>query len=255
MATISAANVTALTDSIARHVTDMQALLGSTAALTAGQATTLGKVAALADAAQLYALIDGFQGFVNAENALLASMASYNAILDSVAPAVIAIEKATGGLAAFLIANTIQVPPAYADAHNRAASTRGSVVALTPQGVFGKAIANMGSITLSGAGAGVYTDNAAQGATYGNAPLSIFNNKGSTGGAASAVYTVTYSAYVAGVLTTGLSANATMPASSVNGAAVSLAVSGVDVTGVSCTGGTAGDIVACSAAALRTPAY
>ena len=255
MATISAANVTAITDSVARHITDLAALVGSNTAIVAGQATTLGKIAALNDASQLYALIDGFQGAVNAESALLANLASYNAILDSMAPAVIAMEKATGGLQAFLVANTIQVAPAYADAHNRAAVTRGSVIALTAVGVFGKAIANMGSITLSGAGAGAFTDNAAQAAGYGNAPLSIFNNKGSAGGAATATYTVTYSAWVAGVLTTGLTASAVMPASSANLAAVSLAVSGVDITAITVAGGTAADVVGVSASLVRTPAY
>lgn len=255
MATITAANVQALTDSIARHITDLAALLGSPSAIQAGQATTLSKVAALNDISQESFLVDGFIQFQLQENALISNLQSYNAILDAAAPAVLALHNATGGLTIFCRANSIQVAPAYADAHNRAAG-KGLVQALGPDVVFGSAQANLGQITLTGAGAGTFADGTAEPATYGNAPLSIVNAGAGATGAAAGTYTVTYSAYnAAGALQTGLTASATMPASSAAGAAVSLAVSGVDVTGISVTGGTAGDKVGVKATALRTPAY
>ncbi len=257
MATITSANVQAITDSIAKHIADLQTLVGgSQTTLAAGKTTTLGKVAALNDASQLYALMDGFQQAFNAESAFLTQLTSYNAILDLFAPACIALEKATGGLAAFLAANSLQVAPGYLDAHNRCQARTGAVLALPNYSAFGPVGANLGQITLTGAGAGTFAAGTSEPATYGNAPLSIFNNKGSTGGAASATYTVTYNAYnSSGVLQTGLTATATMPASATNGQAVSLGVSGVAVTNITVVGGTAADVVAVSAAALRAVAY
>ena len=131
MATISAANVSALMSSIAKHVVDLQAQIGSATAITAGEATTLGKVAALGDASQEYALMAGFQqALATNEAGYLATLASANAIYDLFAPACIALERATGGLQAFLTANSILAPTAYAAAHNRCASKTGAVITI-----------------------------------------------------------------------------------------------------------------------------
>lgn len=132
MATISAVNTSALMSSIAKHITDLQTLVGgSQSAITAGEATTLGKVAALGDASQEYALMAGYQQALSAnEPNFLTLLSSANAIYDLFAPAIIALERATGGLQAFLVANTIKAPTAYANAHNRCASITGAVVTI-----------------------------------------------------------------------------------------------------------------------------
>jgi hypothetical protein len=131
MATITAANVSALTSSLAKHVTDLQAQIGAATAITAGEATTLGKIAALADASQEYALMAGFQtALATNEAGYLTNLANVNAIYDLFAPACVALERATGGLNAFLTTNTIKAPTAYANAHNRCASLTGQVVAI-----------------------------------------------------------------------------------------------------------------------------
>lgn len=137
MATITSTNVSALMSSIAKHCTDLIALVGSTSAITAGQATTLGKVAALNDASQEYATLTGFESFASNENALLAQLTSTNAIYDAMAPACMALERATGGLNAFLVANSIQAPTQYANAHNRCASVTGAVVAIASANISG----------------------------------------------------------------------------------------------------------------------
>lgn len=131
MATITAANVSALMSSLAKHITDLQAQIGSGSAITAGQATTLGKVAALGDASQEYALMAGFQTALSiSEPAWLTKLSTANNIYDLFAPACIALERATGGLNAFLGANAIKAPQAYYNAHNRCASLTGQVVAI-----------------------------------------------------------------------------------------------------------------------------
>lgn len=259
MATITAPNVQTLTDAIAKHIVDLQALVGSPTALNAGQTTTLNHIAALNDATQQFLLLTGFNVFVGLEQALIASYQSYNAILDSVAPAVVAINNvAPGGLAAFCAANNVQVHPVYFDAHNRAVATGRLPGAVLPVSAsFNYADANIAQITLTGAGAGTFAAQTAENANYGNAPLSIFNAGAGATGAAAGTYTVTYNAYntSTGALQTGLTASATMPAASIAGAAVTLAVSGVAVTAITLTGGTAGDKIGVSAALQRTPAY
>lgn len=137
MATITAANVSALMSSVAKHITDRQAQIGSGAAITTGQATTLGKVAALADASQEYALMAGFQGAMANEAASLTTLANANPIYDDFAPACIALERATGGLQAFLTTNAIKAPTAYAAAHNRCASKTGAVVTIVAGSIDG----------------------------------------------------------------------------------------------------------------------
>lgn len=130
MATITAANVSALMSSVAKHITDRQAQIGSGSAITAGQATTLGKIAALGDASQQFALLAGFETAMTTEAASLTRLSTYNTILDDYAAACIALERATGGLNAFLTTNAIKAPQAYYDAHNRCASHTGQVVAI-----------------------------------------------------------------------------------------------------------------------------
>lgn len=265
MATITAANVQAITDSVAKHLTDLQALLASPAAVQTGQGTTLGKIAALNDQSQEFFLLDGFEAFVASESALLGQWQSYNSMLDATFAAAAAVDNATTGLGAFLVTNALQVHPFYLDAHNRAVARRQLApgVALGPLHAFGKALPNLGQVNVTGSGVGTFVAGTGQGnspagagAAYGNAPLSIFNAGTGATGAASGTYTVTYNQYNAsGVLVTGLTASATMPASSAAGFAVSLAVSGVAVTNITLTGGTNGDKVGCSAALLRTPAY
>lgn len=138
MATITAANVSALTSSIAKHITDLQAQIGSSAAITAGQATTLGKIAALNDASQEFALMAGFQtALATNEAGWLATLAAANSVYDLFAPACIALERATGGLNAFLTANVIKAPTAYANAHNRCASKTGAVVTIVSGNIDG----------------------------------------------------------------------------------------------------------------------
>lgn len=138
MANITAANVSALMSSVAKHITDRQAQIGSGAAITAGEATTLGKVAALNDAGQQYALLGGFETAMNTEAASLTRLSTYNTILDDYAAACIALEKVcnaanagnTGGVQAFLVANSIKAPQAYYDAHNRCATISGTVLSI-----------------------------------------------------------------------------------------------------------------------------
>jgi len=139
MATITAANVSALMSSLAKHVTDLQTLVGgSQSAITAGQATTLGKIAALGDASQEFALMAGFQtALATNESAYLAQLATANIIYDLFASACIALERATGGLNAFLTANAILAPTAYANAHNRCASKTGAVVTIVAGNISG----------------------------------------------------------------------------------------------------------------------
>lgn len=138
MATITSANVSALMSSIAKHVTDLQAQIGSATAITAGQATTLGKIAALGDASQEFALMAGFQtALATNEAGWLASLAAVNNLYDLFAPACIALERATGGLQAFLTANSISAPTAYANAHNRCASKTGAVGAIAAGSISG----------------------------------------------------------------------------------------------------------------------
>jgi hypothetical protein len=138
MATITAANVSALMSSLAKHITDLQAQIGSGSAITAGEATTLGKIAALADASQEYALMAGFQtALATNEAAYLTKLASVNPIYDLFAPACIALERATGGLNAFLTTNAIKAPTAYANAHNRCASLTGAVVTIVSGNIDG----------------------------------------------------------------------------------------------------------------------
>lgn len=141
MATITAANVSALMSSLAKHVTDLQAQIGSATAITAGQATTLGKIAALGDASQEFALMAGFQTALSTnEAAWLTQIAAANSIYDLFAPACIALERATGGLQAFLTANSILAPTAYANAHNRCASKTGAVVTIAAGSISGSIV-------------------------------------------------------------------------------------------------------------------
>lgn len=140
MATISAANVSALMSSLAKHISDLQALKGSTSAIVTGQGTTEGKVAALNDFSQQSALLGGFASFVTNENALLAAWSNTNAIYDAVAPACQALEKATGGLNAYLVANAIKAPTLYANAHNRCASLTNTVVTVATANIDGTII-------------------------------------------------------------------------------------------------------------------
>lgn len=139
MATITAANTSALMSSVAKHVADLQTLVGgSQSAITAGQATTLGKIAALGDASQQFALLAGFEtALATNEAAYLTQLATANTIYDLFASACIALERATGGLNAFLTANSIKAPTAYANAHNRCASLTGQVVTIVSGNIDG----------------------------------------------------------------------------------------------------------------------
>jgi hypothetical protein len=257
---ITSADIQAWTDSIAKHIRDQVALIGSTGAILTGQATTLNRIAAKTVAVDEYPYLDGFEAAVANENAWLSQEASYNAILDIWYPAVAGIDRGVGGLDAYCAANTIQVDPVYADAHNRAVAKGNQFpsVALRAFNVFGTVVANMGQDNVSGSGTGAFVSGAAIPAAYGNAPLQIFNTGGGNIGAASAVYTVTYSKYnAAGVLLVGQTATATMPSGSIPGFSVALSggAAGIAVTNITQTLGTNGDQVAVKSTLLRAASY
>ncbi len=261
MATITTTNAQNLCDSIAYHIIELVAAVNAStiSTLTAAQATTLGRVAALNDASQETFLLDPMNASMSNEAALMNQYQNYNAILDAFFPYCAGIDLATGGLAAFLTANTLQVDPHFLDAFNRAFARRAvnPTAALSAFLAFGSVVANMSQILLTGAGAGTYTAGSNVPAAYGNAPLSIVNIGAGNTGAAAGTYTVTYNKYnAAGVLLTGQTATATMPAGSVPGATVALsgAAAGIAVTGISVTGGTAADKIAVASSLLRTVA-
>jgi hypothetical protein len=260
MTAVTKATVQTLSDSIAKHIADLVTLTGgSTSAITAGQATTLGEIAVLNDAAQQYSLLDGFTAAINSETAWLASVVSYNSILDAFRAACVALDGAvTGGLAAFTTANqTLQLAPAFFDAFNRAILAIGKPTnALPAWQAFSPTGTQIAHITLTGSGAGTYAHDTTP--SYGNAPLSIKNITGGNTGAADGIYTITYKKYsTAGAVLTGQTATATMPSGSSNGTLVALSGSaqGFEVTNITLTGGTAADVVAVVTTTLRSPAY
>ncbi len=258
MATISAANTQTLMDSIAAHIIAVAALPGSSSALVTGQGTTLGRIAALGDASQQYALLNAMEQFVTNENAWLAQVTNYLSILDCYRPACAALDQATGGLAAFMQANTLQCDPHFFDAFNRAfyKGYQYPIAALANWQAFGPVDSNLAQITVTGSGTGTFAAGTAEPTTYGNAPLHLTNIGSAATGAASGVYTITYSTYdSSGVLHTGYTATATVPNGTAVGASVSAGASGIAVTGITLTGGNAGDVIAVSSTLLRTVAY
>jgi hypothetical protein len=263
MAALSSADVQAQCDSLARHIIDLQTLIsGSQSSIVTGQATTLGKIAALNDVQKQLALLDGINQAMKDETAFLGGL-SYNSVLDALFWAMVTLDKGVpNGLAAFLQSNTVQVDPHFLDAFNRAFARQVGGYPLAKLGAFqafGQAVANMGSVAVTGAATGNFSDGAAQNAAYGNAPLSIFNNGGGVTGAGSTVFTVTYSKYDAsGNLVSGQTATATMPAGSAVGFAVALSGSaaGIDVTNIAVTSsGNNGDNIGVKATLLRAVTY
>lgn len=257
---ITSTDIQQWTDSIAKHIRDQLALIGSTSAILSGQATTLNRIGAKTLAADEYPFLDGFEAAVVNENAWLTQEASYNAILDLWYPACASIDRGVGGLNAYLIANALQVDPVFADAFNRAVSKGNQFpsVAIQAFNAFGTAVANMGQDNVSGSGTGAFVSGSAIPAAYGNAPLQIFNAGAGNIGATSPVFTVTYNKYSpAGVLQTGQIATATMPTGSVPGTSVALSggAAGIAVTNITQTLGVAGDQVAVRSTLLRTAAY
>ncbi len=258
MATITPANALALADSVATRIIARVALIGSPSALQAGQATMLARIAALNDYTQQQALLDGFSAAVANENAAIAKAQAYTTILDDYFAACAALDVATGGYGAMLQANSQQVDPHFLDAWNRAAS-RGLTAPAKALGAFlafGPAQSPLASITVTGSGAGTFAAGTAIPATYGNAPLSVYNAGSGATGAASGTYTVTYNAYnSSGVLQTGLTQAATVPNGTAVGGAVSLGISGIAVTNITLTGGNSGDVIGVKSTLLRTATY
>lgn len=259
MATITAANVQALCDSIAKHVSDLQAALANVATLQSGLQSTLAKVAGLPDPTQVALLTPAFNAFAARESALLANALPYGAILDSVAPAVAALDNVTSGLGAFCLANSLQVHNSVADAHMRAVGMGliHSSRALPPSVAFPPAVDPMGTFTASGAGAGAFAKSGIVSAQYGNAPLQAYNAGAGATGAAAGTYTVTYSAYNAsGKLVTGLTTTVSVPGATASAATIAMTgISGVAVTNITLSGGQAGDKIAIRALSVRSVTY
>lgn len=115
--------VAALLSSFAKHLTDLGAVVGSTSALTTGQASTEGRVASLGDFGQIQALLGGVASFTQREGALLSAWQAQGTTGAALAllPVCVALERATGGLDAYLSANAIKAPSTYATAHNTCA--------------------------------------------------------------------------------------------------------------------------------------
>lgn len=257
MATITPTNALALADSIAAHIIAAEGLLVSPTALESGQTTTLAKVAALNDAGQLLMLLGAFQNAVNNELAWITNNQAYTTLLTNWIPACAALDQVTQGYSAFLATNLQQVDPHFLDAFN-AAVVKGLQYPQTPLAnwqAFGPAQTDLAEISVTGSGVGTFAAGTAL-STYGNAPLSVYNAGSAATGAAAGTYTVTYNSYTsAGVLQTGLTANATVPAATAVGASVALNVSGIAVTTITVSGGNAGDIIGVKSTLLRTVTY
>lgn len=254
----SAAQIRGLCDTIAKHIIDAAAALGSTSALQAGQATSLAQIAALADATLIYPLLAGFESAMGKETAWIANEASYNNILDNHFDACAVLDSATGGLAAFLAAQSVQVDPHFQDAFNRAASQGKAYPStpLKPYLAFGNAASNMGQFNATGGAGGAFVAGTAVNVLYGNAPLQMFNAGGGNIGGSIVHVTVTYSKYDgSGNLLAGQTVTVDMPAGTTPGSSVSLGVSGIAVTNITVTNSTNADQIAVRSTLLRTVGY
>lgn len=264
MAALSASDVQAQCDALAKHVIDLFALASaSQAAIIAGQATNLSRIAALNDAQKIGLLLDGVNTAFAAETAWLNQLAAYNSALDAVFWWIITLSRSVpNGISAFLQANSLQVDPHFLDAHNRAFARQVGGVPTSLMSAylsFGQAIAQMATVAVTGSTTGNYTHVADQAAAYGNAPLSIYNAGGGNTGASSTVFTVTYSKYDgSGNVLTGQTATATMPNGSAPNTAVALSGSaaGFAVTNIAVTSnGNSGDTIGVKATLLRAVTY
>lgn len=256
MAVISGAECTTLCDAIADHIATMQTVPQSSVitTLTTGQATTKAHVAGLNDAQKVGDLINGFINAMAAEGALLASWQRYNDLLDAMKSACYVLEAHTGGLPAFLAANTLQVDPRFCDAYNRMALAYG-LPPMPPRLAFGPASQQLASILVTGTGAGTFSAGTPIASTYGNTKVVLKNIGGGPTGGASATYTLTYQFLDGSGNVQSTTTAATVGAGTASGATVAVTPAMIAVIGITLTGGTNGDNIAVQSIQTRALAF